>query len=157
MEIKLEQKQMLNFDRAADAKNFAYAEKIRTTVFVQEQNRPLKLEIDKFDDEARHYLLFIGDKPVGTARMFLIEPEVARIGRLAILKEYRKKALGAELMEHIVAEVKANTVAKKIIISAPISSIPFCIKCSFTESGKEYDEAGVMHIDMTKEISLLPA
>ena len=155
VEIELGQKQMVSFDRAKDGDKFDIAKQIRQKVFVEEQNVPAEIEIDSFDDEARHYLMLVGDKAVGTARMFLVDPNTVRIGRLAILENYRKKGLGFELMQHIISEVKAKTVAKKIVINAQIHLISFYSKLGFSEVGKEYEEAGIMHVSMEKEISLI--
>ena len=41
----------VNFDL-----NFSDIEKIRTAVFIQEQNVPIKLEWDEFDNDSTHIL-----------------------------------------------------------------------------------------------------
>ena len=58
--------------------------KIRTTVFIEEQNVPEELEWDEYDDTSTHFLAYYNDTPVGTARLL----KDGHIGRMAILKDY---------------------------------------------------------------------
>ena len=45
----------------------AYVAYIRTLVFIQEQNCPVKNEFDDLEDRAIHFLCWVNDEPVGTA------------------------------------------------------------------------------------------
>lgn len=80
---------------------------IRIEVFVQEQHFTMEDEIDEKDGPSDHILLlnevFI---PIGTIRWF---PPLNKLGRLAILKEYRGKGLGYKLVkaleDHLVSRV----------------------------------------------------
>ena len=63
-------------------KYFPDIEKIRTTVFINEQKVPVELEWDEFDQESTHILAYYHGKPVGTARLL----KDGHIGRMAVIK-----------------------------------------------------------------------
>jgi len=75
---------------------------VRIEVFVHEQGYDLALEVDEIDPIATHLLLRLvpSGTPVGTIRIF--KPDGAsyyKLGRLAVLKEYRKHHFGKKLVE----------------------------------------------------------
>src|SRR5262245_45042987 len=80
---------------------------IRVAVFVQEQGGPPEDEPDDADAAARHYLVLDGERPVVTARLYEPEPGLAKIGRVALLPEYRGRGWGAELMRFLLEEARA--------------------------------------------------
>ena len=67
---------------------------VRQKVFVEEQG--FVDEFDEIDKRAIHLLLLENQLPIGTARLFLTDEkqQTYRIGRVAIIKEYRGKKLG---------------------------------------------------------------
>ena len=69
------------------------AKEIRIKVFVEEQG--FKQEFDELDSICTHLVTFDNDKPCATVR-FYEQNSVYYIGRLAVLKEYRSKHLGAK-------------------------------------------------------------
>lgn len=62
--------------------------------------------------------------PAATARVFMTDEQTAKIGRLAVLKEYRGQHLGAELIKELKKRSKALG-AKKIYVSAQVYAVPF--------------------------------
>ena len=70
------------------------AKEIRIKVFVEEQG--FKEEFDELDLICTHLVTFDNDKPCATVR-FYEQNSVYYIGRLAVLKEYRSKHLGAKI------------------------------------------------------------
>jgi len=83
---------------------FERATRIRTEVFVNEQNVPAELEYDGLDNEAVHFLLFYEGMPCVTARYRAIDGKY-KLERFATLKEYRGKNLGANLLHHILSDL----------------------------------------------------
>ena len=75
--------------KKALAKAFA----IRVRVFVKEQGVPHEIELDRDDERATHFLAVQSGKAVGTARVVMRRGS-AKIGRMAVLKSYRRKGLG---------------------------------------------------------------
>ena len=65
--------------------------KIRTAVFIDEQG--FKDEFDKIDKTCTHIVLYDNEKSIATCRYFK-EGVIYHIGRVAIIKEYRRQGLG---------------------------------------------------------------
>ncbi len=74
------------------------AKEIRKQVFVDEQG--FQNEFDKIDDTAAHIVLLDKDKtPVATCRVFWdAEMDSYILGRLAVMKEYRGKNIGSDMV-----------------------------------------------------------
>src|SRR4051812_1253596 len=83
----------------ADAK--AAARPIREAVFVKEQNVPIELEWDEWDDASIHALAKFERKNfVGTGRLLPTGPDgSARLGRMAVLSEWRGKGVGEKILD----------------------------------------------------------
>ena len=73
------------------------AKYIRTAVFIDEQG--FKNEFDEIDDTAKHILIYHDGKAVGVARFFSKDGKEYHIGRVAVLKPYRKYGYGKEMCE----------------------------------------------------------
>ncbi len=124
------------------------AVKIREEVFVKEQNVPIEIEMDAFDDMAYHIVMYENDKPIAVGR--LVEKEkYFLIGRVAVLKDYRGKNYGKAIMKNILE--KANELgAKEVRLHAQLTAKKFYEKLRFEPYGKIFDEAGIAHICMKK-------
>jgi len=120
---------------------------IRRKVFIEEQNVPEELELDELDATAVHLLAIRDGHPIGTARL-LIEGEVAKIGRVALLPEARSTGAGAALMRAALEELRARGV-RTAKLGAQTHAIGFYRKLGFTAYGPEYDDAGIPHRDMS--------
>ena len=128
----------------------AEAEYIRKTVFVDEQK--FVDEFDETDGIATHFVMFDGDKPVGCARAFYDDNENAyHIGRVAILKEYRGRHLGEEIMRFAEEELKKQG-ADRVTLSAQVRAIGFYKSVGYTPYGEEYFDQYCPHIAMEKRL-----
>jgi ElaA protein len=131
--------------------NLAACHALRRTVFIQEQNVPEADEMDDLDDQAIHLLAWQGDTPVGTARL-LINGNIGKIGRVCVLAQARGTGLGAQLIRvsmDILREQSGVTVAK---LGAQTHAIGFYEKLGFVAQGPVYDDGGIPHRDMTREL-----
>lgn len=125
---------------------------VRTAVFVEEQHYPICKELDSHDDCCSHLIIYDGKKPVATARIFIIDgTQTAKLGRIAVLKEYRGLHLGAELMTELICKAKEMN-AEDMYISAQTYAIPFYEKFGFTPYGTEYLDVHLPHYDMKATI-----
>lgn len=120
---------------------------IRKKVFADEQKYPLSVEFDDRDKTCDHLLLTVDGTPAATARVFMTDEQTAKIGRLAVLKEYRGRHLGAELIKELKKRSKALG-AKKIYVSAQVYAVPFYGKYGFRAYGNEYLDIHIPHMDM---------
>lgn len=124
------------------------AAEIRQMVFIDEQG--FKNEIDDIDERATHLILTLDNKAVATARFFADEESGAyHIGRVCVLKPYRKYHLGSKLMQLIEEKVK-QIGGKKLILSAQCRVQPFYEKLGYKASGEIYLDEYCPHINMEK-------
>ena len=88
------------------------AKDIRIEVFVNEQK--FENEFDDIDDIAYHLIIWEGEKAIANARLYRDEDEKNSyiIGRLAVLKEYRKCHIGTNLMNLLEEKGKLYQVKK---------------------------------------------
>ena len=128
---------------------------IRMTVFVQEQNVPSEEELDSYDITATHFLVSRTEDNlcVGTARLLDKGKGKAKIGRVAILKEFRGQGLGALLMRFIEREA-LNQSFKELILEAQCYAIPFYEKLGYTAEGESFLDANIEHRLMKKTLDL---
>ena len=120
---------------------------IRYKVFVEGQKVPIDREVDGLDPSSEHYLLFLNQLPVGTARVRYLE-DFAKIERVAILEAHQKQGLGQTLMDFIIKDLRQNHRAKKAKLGAQIYAIPFYEKLDFMVCSDAYLDAGIPHKDM---------
>jgi predicted GNAT family N-acyltransferase len=113
---------------------------IRTTVFVIEQSVPEEIEMDDLDADAQHVLAFIDGAPVGTGRI----TAEGRIGRMAVLREYRGRGVGREILLALV-EIGQSYAVDRLCLSAQCHAIPFYERMGFVAQGEVYEEAGIPH------------
>ena len=126
--------------------------KIRTRVFQEEQGITSELEFDGLDHSATHLLAYVDGKPVGTARIRSLDEHTVKIERLAVLPEARRKGIGKQLTQ------KALTFAQEhhyqtAILNSQLYIKSLYEKLGFTQVGEVFDEAGIPHIKMSKELS----
>ena len=75
---------------------------IRFAIFMQEQQAE-GVEVDERDKECVHAVAYDdGGKPVGTARLL---PD-GQIGRMAVLKDWRRRGVGGALLDALLAEAR---------------------------------------------------
>jgi ElaA protein len=131
----------------------AAAMKIRFTVFVDEQNVPPELEPDEYDTDALHLLAVDPAKgrAIGTARIVDKGNGIAKIGRVAILKEWRGGGRGDQLMRAALEAAKAKGLTTAVL-DAQTYVIPFYEKLGFVAEGPEFDDAGIPHRRMSRPL-----
>lgn len=121
---------------------------IREEVFVREQAVPLDLEIDGLDPEAFHYLGFVDNVPVATARTRIVAGGDAKIERVAVLQEHRGSRLGFQLMRRIVDDLDAFGIDSTL--HAQVSVRGFYEGLGYHAIGDIFDDAGIPHIRMDR-------
>lgn len=135
--------------READ-RRAAYA--VRLTVFVEEQGVPLDLERDGLDDETEHFLGRLDGRPVAAARlMAATQPTVGVAQRVAVLPELRGTGVGAALMAVLEARARERGMTA-VELHAQVPVRGFYERLGYAAYGEEYDEAGIPHVSMRKEL-----
>jgi predicted GNAT family N-acyltransferase len=136
----------LRVRRAYSKKEREKAFGIRMRVFVREQGVPKEIEMDRDDDRALHFLAFAAGKAVGTARIVMRHGR-AKIGRMAVLKGYRGRGVGKELLKRAVATARRRR-AQTIYLHAQVPVIGFYEILGFQCAGRVFEEAGIPHRKM---------
>jgi predicted GNAT family N-acyltransferase len=119
---------------------------IRLRVFVREQGVPREIELDSDDEKAMHLLAFVQGKAVGTARV-VVKGRAAKVGRMAVLKTYRRGGIGKELLKRALKLAKTRGV-NHIYLHAQLSVIGFYENFGFRPQGGVFMEAGIPHRKM---------
>lgn len=132
--------------RVSGEKELAQAFAIRIKVFVKEQGVPSDIELDDDDRRAIHFLATAGAKAVGTARV-VWHRGAAKIGRMAVLKSYRRRGVGRQLLTRAVA-VARRLHARRIYLHAQVAVSGFYERQNFRGTGAIFDEAGIAHRKM---------
>ena len=122
---------------------------IRKTVFIEGQKVPYEIEYDGLDDVSEHIMVILDKKPIGCARIRYIG-KTAKLERIAILKEYRGKGYGKELMKFLVGH--AGKKADEVTMHAQYYLLDFYKSLGFQPVGEKFSEAGIEHIKMKKII-----
>jgi len=125
----------------------AHAAPIRFAVFVEEQRVPPEIELDDMDARCLHAVAFHEDLAVGTARLL---PD-GHIGRMAVLKEWRGRGIGGQMLAQLVERARARG-DREVILSAQVHAVPFYRAHGFVEEGAEYLEAGIRHQSMRRNL-----
>ena len=124
---------------------------VRSTVFIQEQNVPEALEWDGEDAHASHVLACdTQGRAIGTARL-LLHDDRAHIGRMAVLKGWRKQGVGSAVLECVIAEARRRG-ASSALLNAQTKAVAFYEHTGFTREGTEFLDAGIPHFRMTRRL-----
>ena len=116
---------------------------IRTPVFIKEQAVAPDFEWDEIDQVAVHLLATQNNEPIACLRII----DYHKIGRMAVLKEFRGNGLGATLLLEAVKICKAHG-SKTVHLSAQTHAIGFYEKCGFKVTSAVYQDVHIAHVDM---------
>jgi predicted GNAT family N-acyltransferase len=125
---------------ASDAQHAA-ARAIRHAVFVKEQAVPADLEIDGRDEACAHFLAYVSNEPVAAARA-RVTSKGWKLERVAVLKEYRRQAVGMALVQRM---LEAVPVGATVYVHAQESALGFWERAGFAAHGPAFEEGGIAH------------
>lgn len=121
---------------------------VRDLVFVQEQGVPTDIERDELDAFCMHVLALDADgRPVGTGRL---SPD-GRIGRMAVLREWRGHGVGRAMLRRLVEQARARGL-RDVHLHAQASAEPFYAAEGFLPVGARFVEAGIEHQAMQRPL-----
>ncbi|WP_163103015.1 GNAT family N-acetyltransferase [Peribacillus alkalitolerans] len=121
---------------------------VRRTVFVDEQNVPEEEEIDAFEDEAKHFVLYDGETPVGAGR-FRVLDGIGKVERICVLSSQRGKGAGNLIMDAIESYAYEKGI-HKLKLNAQTQAIPFYEKLGYEAVSEIFMDAGIPHKTMLK-------
>ncbi len=114
---------------------------VRETVFVLEQRVPPEEEWDDEDPRCRHALARDDQgRPIGTGRLSLD----GKIGRMAVLPDWRGRGVGAALLQHLLDLARSRGLVE-VRLNAQVSALEFYRRFGFHPHGDRFMEAGIAH------------
>jgi len=127
-------------------------QRVRRAVFIEEQRVPEREEWDEVDPVATHVLAYAGTvsakrDAVGTGRL---EP-TGKIGRVAVLPQYRGTGAGIAVMQRLV-ELAAERGFTEVYLNAQTYARGFYERLGFRAEGPEFDEVGIPHQRMRRSV-----
>jgi len=120
---------------------------VRRAVFVAEQGIPADLEWDEWDERSVHAVLYRNGQPVATGRLL---PD-AHIGRMAVLRAWRRQGLGALVLQRLVEEAARRGEAE-VELSAQSYVCDFYAAHGFEAFGEEFLDVGIPHRKMRRRL-----
>lgn len=125
--------------------NLPDARDIRQIVFVEEQG--FQHEFDDYDEQAYHIVVYDDEKPIATARTYEQPNGSYPIGRVAVLKEYRKYGIGRMMITKL-HEFLHNHGVTQTFVCAQVTARGFYEKLGYEAEEGVVDDEGVPHINM---------
>ena len=142
-------------ERVEQERELRSALALREAVFIAEQGMT-EDDVDAYDRAAFHVLARDRERAIGTGR--LVMPEAAprgsagrwgRIGRMAVLPEYRGKGVGRRILAALEEEARRRGV-EGILLHAEVAARGFYEQAGYEPAGAVFDEGGLPCVKMRK-------
>lgn len=126
---------------------------VREQVFCGEQGVPPEDEPDALDDDALHLVALApdGERVVATLRLLLNEQD-ARIGRVAVLAEWRHRSIASRMLELAVQRARKEGHAKARL-AAQTKAKALYERAGFSVESEPFDDAGMPHVWMGRQLA----
>jgi len=122
---------------------------VRGIVFIDEQKVPYDIEMDKNEYCSLHILGEIDGDPMAAGRLRFMN-EWAKLERIAVRKEYRKRGYGHDIVEFMLAVAREKNY-HKFKMHAQAHLCEYYAKHGFKIQGEKFKEADIDHYLMTLE------
>ncbi len=123
---------------------------IRGRVFIDEQGVPKEIEWDGQDDTAHHFIAINeAGQRIGCGRLL---PD-GRIGRMAVLAEFRNKGIGGQILDAVIGKAR-DLGFTRVTLHAQADAVNFYHRAGFLNEGGEFMEAGIVHQGMAMELPI---
>jgi predicted GNAT family N-acyltransferase len=112
----------------------------------------MELDAADADDSLVLHSMALDDQGnvIGTGRLILEAP-VPKIGRMAVLREWRGQGVGKEILEFLCAVAKQRGYAQ-VRLNSQTHATPFYYKQGFLSHGREFTEGGIPHQEMRRDL-----
>ena len=122
---------------------------IRRRVFIEEQHVPEEIELDADDALAFHALATVDGNAIGCGRMLDHGDGEVKIGRMAVVPEFRGTGVGRDILRFLIDRARARGL-RRAFLHAQLTAEGFYLKEGFNPLGEVFDEAGIAHRKMEK-------
>jgi predicted GNAT family N-acyltransferase len=121
---------------------------IRNRVFVVELGVPVDIERDGRDPACRHAIAETSAaQAIGCGRLL---PD-GRIGRIAVVREWRRHGVGGEILDRLIGLARADG-HSRVVLNAEANAIDFYARYGFAATGEPWLEAGLEHVTMERRL-----
>lgn len=124
---------------------------VRKTVFIHEQNVPEEEEIDQYESNSVHFVLYDDNGKAAGAGRFRLLDGVGKVERICVLKENRNTGAGVAIMDKIEAYARSQGIVT-LKLNAQTHAILFYTKLGYETISEEFMDAGIPHKTMKKSI-----
>lgn len=132
---------------------------IRRAVFIAEQGVTEAEEIDAYDGDPRlvtgavHIVAYVDGRPAATGRLILDAPppENAHIGRVAVLRQHRRRGLGRAIMRALEDEARRRGY-RCATVAAQVRAMPFYESLGYVAHGDVFLDARIEHRMMERPL-----
>jgi predicted GNAT family N-acyltransferase len=133
---------------AAGAADVRGALAVREEVFCREQGVPREEEIDGRDGEALHLVaLAPGDgRVIGTLRL-LIDAGTAKVGRVAVERDWRGRRVASRMLELALAAAREQGCVRARL-AAQLTATGVYRRAGFEVESEPFEDAGIQHVWM---------
>lgn len=128
------------------------AYQVRNNVFVKEQQVPVEVEIDQYEDNAIHFIAYEDNFPIGAGRLREVD-QGGKVERVCVKKEYRSKGIGYMLMEYI-EQTAQNHGIQALLLNSQTHAQSFYENCGYKVISTQFFEAGMPHVAMKKSLAV---
>lgn len=119
---------------------------IRKLVFQKEQGIKAALDFDGLDEMSEHLIACMNEEYLGTARIRYLQ-ETAKIERLAVLPQARRKGIGKRIVEEALLIIQSKNISE-VVIHAQNHLKLLYQQLGFVPVGDIFEEAGILHVKM---------
>lgn len=141
----------LNVQLVSAEKQLEDAYNVRKIVFVDEQKVPLEEEIDEYESDAAHFVLYDGEDAVGAGR-FRVVDGYGKVERICVLPTYRTSKGSGRLIMNAIEAYAAEQGVKKLKLNAQTHAEGFYSKLGYETVSDIFMDAGIPHVTMVKEV-----
>lgn len=124
---------------------------VRQAVFVIEQQIPSDIEFDPLDSICHHVIARdLQSRAIGTGRL----TADGKIGRMAVLREWRGQGVGASLLRSLLEKAQKLGLTQ-VSASAQLQAVGFYQRFGFRAQGEGFMQAGIAHQAMSLALQTL--
>lgn len=130
--------------------------KLRGEVFVVGQQICAVPDVDEYDIEAHHVMMWLDNELIGTARLLRMDDcKYIKVGRVAVAEPWRGRGLGSAMMRAIHAWI-AQVPGRYGVMSAQAHLERWYGQLGWQREGGVFMEAGIEHVKMRYSLADAP-
>jgi predicted GNAT family N-acyltransferase len=123
---------------------------VREQVFCVEQGVPVEEEIDGRDEQAMHLVAVEDGRVVATLRL-LLEGQNAKIGRVAVRREQRRRGIARRMLDLAVEAARAHG-CERASLASQLYATGLYEQAGFAVDSAPFEDAGLPHVWMRRAL-----